>query len=117
MFVMTNPFVSNIRNVIFYGMDCNNIFLINEEQHKYCYSCTDLLSVKKFGVNVKNPSGYMLRCLACERKRRKEKNDKSKVVFMTSDEILTGMNYDITGDIHQQFCDRYNLPYKEKVIE
>jgi hypothetical protein len=46
-----------------------------------------------------------------------EKNDKSKVVFMTSDEILTGMNYDITGDIHQQFCDRYNLPSKEKVIE
>jgi len=96
-------------------MDCNKIFLIEEEQHKYCYSCTDLLSVKKFGVNVKNASGYMLRCLACERKKRKEKYDAKKIVWLSCDDILSGMNYDITGDIHQQFCDRHNLPYKERV--
>ena len=98
-------------------MDCNNIILINGEQNKYCYSCTDLLSVKKFGINARNPSGYMMRCTACEMRRRKEKNDKHKVVFMTSDEILTGMNYNLNEDIHLQFCLRHNLPYKEKVVE
>jgi hypothetical protein len=97
-------------------MDCNIIILINEEQHKYCYSCTDLLSVKKFGINNKNASGYMMRCTACEMRRRKEKNDKNKVVWIGIDEILKGMDYDITGDIHQQFCLRHNLPYKIKVV-
>lgn len=95
-------------------MDCNIIILINGEQHKYCYSCTDLLSVHKFNVNTRNPSGYFRRCITCVIRRYKEKYEATKNFWMTSDEILTGMDYDVKGDIHQQFCLRHNLPYKVK---
>lgn len=95
-------------------VEYNEIILINGEKHKYCKSCTDLLPVDKFYPIPRNKVGYNVRCKVCEMKKRREKYESTKPVWFSTDDILKGMGYDITGDIHKQFCDRHNLPYKEK---
>jgi hypothetical protein len=96
-------------------VEYNKIFTINDEEHKYCITCTDLLPVNKFFVMPKNKVGYNVRCKSCEIKRRRDKYNLSKPVWITPDDVLKLLGYDVEGDIHQQFCDRYNLPYKQKV--
>jgi len=98
-------------------VEYNEIILINGDEYKYCSSCTDLLSVKKFYPVPNNKVGLSLRCKTCEIKRRRDKYEARKPVWMTTDEILTGMNYNLNDDIHLQFCLRHNLPYKVKVVE
>lgn len=95
-------------------VDYNKIILINEKEYKYCKDCSDLLPIDKFGKNLHNPTGHMLRCISCEIRKRRIKREENKIEWLTIEDILTGMGYDITDDIHKQFCDRHNLPYKEK---
>ena len=98
-------------------MDYNEIILINGEQHKYCKSCTDLLPIDKYYPIERNKVGYNVRCKACEMKKRRDKYEARKPVWLTPEDLLTNMGYDVNGDIHLQFCNRYNLPYKEKQID
>jgi len=98
-------------------MDYNEIIVINGEQHKYCKSCTDLLPIDKYYPMPKNKVGFNVRCKACEMKKRRDKYEARKPVWLTREDLLSSMGYDVNGDIHLQFCNRYNLPYKEKEID
>ena len=98
-------------------MDYNEIIVINGEQHKYCKSCTDLLPIDKYYPMPKNKVGFNVRCKVCEMKKRRDKYEARKPVWLTREDLLSSMGYDVNGDIHLQFCNRYNLPYKEKEID
>ena len=98
-------------------MDYNEIIVINGEQHKYCKSCTDLLPIDKYYPMPRNKVGFNVRCKACEMKKRRDKYEARKPVWLTREDLLSSMGYDVNGDIHLQFCNRYNLPYKEKEID
>lgn len=37
-------------------------------------------------------------------------NEEYKLTY----ELLTDIGYDVKGDIHRQFCDKYNLEYSER---
>jgi len=95
-------------------VEYNVLIDINGSTYKYCKTCEDLLPVGKYYPVPNNVTGFNVRCKVCEIKRRKEKYEARKPVWYTTDDILTGMGYDLNKDIHEQFCIRHGLTYKVK---
>jgi len=95
-------------------VDFNEIIIIQGVTYKYCQKCEDLLQTNKFNVNPRNPVGYYIRCVDCERRKKRNDYENSKGTFFTIDEMLVGLGYDLNKDIHEQFCIRHGLTPKTK---
>lgn len=101
---------------------------------KVCGSCKKEKSIESFHRHSKSSDGRNPRCSICInnqqkilRKKNKEKADTSVKWFSnirpTKNDyyemylFLQSIGYDPSKDIHKQFCDKYDLPYKAKVVK
>ena len=96
-------------------------FLPNSPLTKNCPCCGERRSKKKFtdyGHLEKYNDGC---CDVCLRKTMPDQLRHLKLShiiplkhYIDTYRFLKNIGYDITGDIHLQFCQKYNLEYKER---
>jgi hypothetical protein len=92
-----------------------------------CITCGKIKKLTSFNKNKKKGvDGYIPRCKICVANNIHstiEKEDKSpgprltkvsKNDYCNTYKLLRLMGYDITGDVHQQFAEKYDLSYKPK---
>lgn len=100
---------------------------------KKCFRCGKEKSLSSFHKCKRNADGRNAVCSICRNTENRErrgsnKNNpvKEKVIrvdfrsgilskkdYCRTLEILTQMGYDITKNIHEQFCEKFSLPKKE----
>ena len=96
-------------------------FLSNSPLTQNCPCCKEKRSKMKFtdyGHLEKYNDGC---CSTCFRKNMPEQVRHIKLSgkisltdYVNTYRFLKDIGYDITGDIHLQFCQKYNLEYKER---
>jgi hypothetical protein len=104
-------------------------------KEKMCKACMNVKDMKSFHKNNLFKDGYDSRCKLCkqmgktitvkggksEYKRRISGSDEEIRLssvhtedWLETYDLLKLMGYDLTKNIAEQFCSKYNLPYKEK---
>lgn len=95
---------------------------------KNCIACGKLKKIDSFGKNKQIPGGIEKRCKICKNnynKKYREQNNISspkgphltglgKNDWCKMYQFLEKIGYDIQGDIHKQFAEKHNLPYKQR---
>lgn len=100
---------------------------------KLCCACKKEKTLKQFYKNKLFIDGYMSRCKSCraqsirciERKRIKNENNGRELTlhgvtmndYIETYKFLQKMGYSLDKDLHEQFCDRHNLPTRKKPFE
>lgn len=114
-----------------------NGILIDKDslKQKMCKACMIIKDIKSFHKNNLFVDGYDARCKLCKQRgitcTKKGGNDEFKKRLKDADngmklssvhkqdwldtyDLLKGIGYDLTKNISEQFCLKYNLPYKER---
>ena len=98
---------------------------------KTCIVCKKVKSVESFHKSKAFTDGRNSKCAICVNNYNKVRNKEKKketdpslrgliIVHPKKDDFhkmylfLQSIGYDPSGNIHQQFCDKYNLTYKER---
>ena len=98
---------------------------------KTCIVCKKEKSVESFHKSKAFTDGRNSKCAICVNNYNKVRNKEKKketdpslrgliIVHPKKDDFhkmylfLQSIGYDPSGNIHQQFCDKYNLTYKER---
>jgi hypothetical protein len=100
--------------------------------NKVCVACKKEKSLESFHKSKVHSDGRNIKCAICvnnynkvqNQKKEKQKADPSLrgmiIVHPTKDDylkmylFLESLGYDPTKDIHKQFSQKYNLPYKKR---
>lgn len=96
---------------------------------KVCKRCGKVKKLESFYRNKNYPDGRTIYCKICQSEATKKSYEKTKdhlKVFplrLTNTyledyckmwDFLTQCGYDVQGDIHEQFCEKYNLTKRKK---
>ena len=103
---------------------------------KICCSCKKEKELKAFYKNGYVSSGYDGRCKLCRKKNLKCRGNKERVKvgrpklqnapqlwnvrkedWIETFEFLKSMGYDLSKNIHEQFCVRHNLEPRKRMYE
>jgi hypothetical protein len=101
---------------------------------KICIGCGKEKSVESFHRSKSFTDGRNSRCAICVNNYNKARNKVKKnetdtslrgliIVHPSKDDFhkmylfLNSIGYDPSKDIHKQFCEKYNLPYKKRDIK
>lgn len=101
---------------------------------KICCACKKEKDWNSFYRNALMPSGWESRCKVCKNTRVSCRAKKSKVIkvqyrdaphlhyvkkedWIDTYDFLKLIGYDLTKNIHEQFCIKYNLEPKERTKE
>jgi hypothetical protein len=111
--------------------------LIDKEAliEKMCKACKMVKSIKSFHRNNLFKDGYDSRCKLCKQKgitctKKGNTKDFQRAIkdadnglrlssvrredWLEAYQLLSQMGYDLNKNISEQFCEKYNLKYKEK---
>lgn len=105
-------------------------------QFKTCCACKKEKEIKSFYRNMMMPSGWESRCKLCRQNKLKCRKGKSKRNaakpalknvpqlwnvrkrdWIETYEFLKSIGYDLSKNIHEQFCERYNLQPRKRMYE
>lgn len=107
---------------------------------KICCSCNELKEIQSFYKNKHVPTGYESRCKVCKIEKKRCRAEKSynrsknlssgrprqdapqlwnvrKKDWIEAYEFLKSMGYDLTKNIHLQFCEKHNLKPRKRMYE
>jgi hypothetical protein len=102
--------------------------------YKICYECKVEKPVSEFNIKTSNKDGYNNKCAECMREYQRERAkhkvkqpvEVSKGFKLNKPGIeeyermygfLISAGYDVSKDIHIQFCEKYNLVPKPRGIK
>ncbi len=102
---------------------------------KMCKACKMIKDIKNFHKNLQFRDGHDARCKLCKQKgitctKKGSHNEFQKKIkdadnglklssvrredWLDTYKLLGDMGYDLTKNISEQFCEKYNLNYREK---
>lgn len=102
---------------------------------KICCGCGKEKDIKHFYKNALLPTGYEKRCKICKNSRVKCKKgvgnkrgrpqlknqpqlwNVRKKDWVDTYEFLKSIGYDLNKNIHEQFCEKHNLPTRKRMKE